>query len=75
MSPPVAGGSDASDLEPRNVRDLDRSIDGRIVVDVVSYIAGGSVSGSSSRDATVPRHIQCRSRLDSDDTSFNTQSA
>src|SRR3569833_2229584 len=75
MGDAVSAGGNARDLQPRNVSDLNRSIDGRIVVDIVSYVTGGSRTQPAGRVATVPRHIQCRDRLDSDITSFNTQGA
>jgi hypothetical protein len=71
----VAARADASDLEPCDVGDLHSPINRRIIVNVVSYIAGRSVSRTGGRVATVPRHVQRRGCLNSDNASLNTQNS
>jgi hypothetical protein len=47
-------------LEPRNVGDLQRAVDNRIVVNMVSYAARGSMSVTGDQiRPTAPRDIQC----------------
>ena len=70
----VATRRDPSDLQPRDVGNFDGPVNRRLVVDVMSHIAGGNVRGPRSGDTAVPRHIQGRCRLNPDDSSFNTQS-
>jgi hypothetical protein len=60
MDHPMPGSRYPGDLEPRNVGDLQRAVDNRIVVNMVSYAARGSMSVTSDQiRSTAPRDIQC----------------
>src|SRR5690349_20717290 len=70
----MSGSRDPRDLQPRNVGDLQCSVDRRIIEDVMLHAAGGSASmAPGCGRATTPRNIQCRYRLDLDGAALYSQ--